>query len=88
MAPIDEFAQPQKLESPAYSAVPVTPDDSNDLTYLTRGVYIGGTGNLAVIMAGGQTVTFNGAVAGTILPIAVKRVLASGTTATGVVAIR
>lgn len=46
------------------------------------GLYIGGAGNLVVIMAQDTTntlVTFNGVVAGTFLPIQVKRVSSTST---------
>jgi hypothetical protein len=46
------------------------------------GIYIGGGGNLIVIMAQDTTntlVTFNGVVAGTFLPIQVKRVSSTST---------
>jgi hypothetical protein len=46
----------------------------------TRALYIGADGNVAVRMTSGTTVTFQGVVAGTILPIQVNRVLTTGTT--------
>ena len=45
-------------------------------------LYIGGTGNVTVITKGGERVTFNGVPAGTTLPIEVRRLRATGTTAT------
>ena len=45
-------------------------------------LYIGGTGNVSVITIGGDQITFNGIPAGTTLPIQVRQLLASGTTAT------
>lgn len=76
-------------ESPAWVAVSVTPNDSTDLaTIATRGLYIGGTGAVVVTMSGGgSNVTFSGIAAGTILPIRVDRVLATGTTASAIVAL-
>lgn len=69
-------------------AVAVTPSDSTDLTRgATKGLYIGGAGNVAVITSGGDTVTFNAITIGNVHPISVKRVLATGTTATNIVAV-
>jgi hypothetical protein len=76
-------------------AAAVTKDDANDLaTAPTRGLYVGGTGNVAVIMAAdntsggaGTAVTFSGVAAGTVLPIRVRRVMSTNTTATGIVAL-
>ncbi len=45
-------------------------------------LYVGGTGNVSVITIGGDTITFNGVPAGTTLPIQVRRLRSTGTTAT------
>ncbi len=67
----------------ASTAFSITPSDTVDLTSNTRALYVGGTGNMVVQMAGdGSQVTFSGIPAGTILPIQVSRVLATLTTAT------
>lgn len=75
------------IESPASRAEAVTPSDSTDITRNSRGIYVGGAGNLAVTMVGGGNVTFVGVAAGTILPIRVSRVLSTSTTATSIVAL-
>lgn len=71
--------------SPAQNAFVVTPNDSADLAYAARSLFVGGAGNIAVDTTGGDTVTFTGVVAGTILPVSVARVYATGTTATNIV---
>ena len=73
-------------DSPADSADEVTPSNSTDLTYITRGVYVGTGGDLTVTMKGGQDVVFANIPDGTILPIRVSRIKATGTTATDIVA--
>ena len=73
-------------EAPASNAAQVTPSDSVDLTYVSRAVFIGAAGTLSVEMHGGGTVSFD-AYAGMILPIRATRVNATGTTATGIVAL-
>ena len=62
---------------------------SNSVTYEspTRGVYVGVGGNVKVDMVSGGTVTFVGVGAGTLLPIQVERIYATGTTATSMVAL-
>lgn len=62
---------------------PVTPNNSNDLTN-TGILYVGGAGNISLDLADGVNVTINGVAAGTILPVRVKRVRATGTTATNI----
>lgn len=70
------------IDAPAANAAAVTPNDSADLTNVSRSLYVGGAGNVKVDMADVGTVTFTGVVAGSILPIRVKRVYSTGTTAT------
>lgn len=85
----DEFAGYRKsLDAPADRAVAVTPDNSNDLADPTRGIWVGGAGNLNVDMLGdGSTVLFSGIQAGTLLPIRVRRIRSTNTTATLIVAL-
>lgn len=86
MAATDPFAtNATGLDSPGLHAFAITPDDSNDLAIATRGIYVGVGGDVAVITAGGETVTFKNASAGTTLPIRAARVKATGTTATNLV---
>ena len=64
----------------------VTPSDTTELKYV-RGLYIGGAGNVAVTTDSGNVVTFSSVTAGTILKIGVKKVMATNTTATNIVAL-
>lgn len=67
--------------------VAVTPDDTT-LLAPTRGLYIGGTGDVTVDFADGTTdVLLTAPILGTIHPISVIRVKSTGTTATAIVAI-
>lgn len=75
------------LDSPADFAASVTPSDSADIATASRGLYVGGTGDMAVTMLSGGSVTFKAVPAGSILPIRVSRVLVTGTTATSIVAL-
>lgn len=71
----------------AHSAFAVTNSDTTIIP-VTRALYIGGAGDLVVTMAEDQNdVTFLSVLGGTILPIQVTKVLATGTTATGIVAL-
>ncbi len=72
-------------EYTASNASAITPHDTNKIDG-TAGIYVGGTGNLKVDMCGGDTgITFAGVPAGTILPIQVVKVYATGTSATNIV---
>ena len=71
-------------QAPAVHATVVTPHDTDEQYY--RALYIGGTGNLTVRLLGDSADTLISAVpVGSILPIATKLVLATGTTATLIV---
>lgn len=67
------------------SAALVTPSDTVDIA-VTKGLMIGGTGALAVIMSSGQQLIITGLAVGVIHQMAVRRVLAAGTAATNIVA--
>lgn len=74
------------ITNPALRAKVVTPSDTVEMTINTAALYVGGTGNVALVTSGGDTVTFTAVPAGTILPVQVNKVLATGTTATLIVA--
>lgn len=74
------------LESPASRAGGVTPDDLADLAVHSRALYIGQTGDLRVTLTGGDSVTLPNVPSG-VLPLRVRRVHATGTTAAGIVAL-
>lgn len=80
---------------PVESALAVTPSDtanlvppSGDANKATRALLVGGAGTAQVDMADGTTVTltFPATACGLLLPIAVRKVHATGTTATAMVA--
>jgi hypothetical protein len=62
--------------------------DDTDLISPSRGLYLGVTGNVAVIFVGdtdAQAVTLVGMAAGVWHPMQVRRILQTGTTATDIV---
>lgn len=71
------------LSGPATDIVPVTPDDNNDLTTIAIGLYVetGGAISLVSVTGAARTVTVAD---NSILPVGVRRVNATGTTATGI----
>lgn len=82
----------QKLQTER--AAVVTPSNTADIPYVGGGttswpcvLFIGGAGNLRVLTAGGDDVTFTGVLAGSFLPVQVTRVYSTGTTATNIVAL-
>jgi len=73
------------LADPASHAVEITPSDSEYIV-ASRALYIGGAGDVDVLMLGGETVSFEGVPVGSWLPIRAIRVLES-TTATKIVSV-
>jgi hypothetical protein len=75
------------LSAPAQSAVAVVPSDTTDLAFTTRAVYVGSGGHLSVRMAGQTTAIVFRNLPISLLPIRVDRILATGTTATDIIAL-
>jgi hypothetical protein len=82
----------QKLQ--VSRAATVTPSNTVDIPFVGGGdiawpcvLYIGGAGNLRVLTAGGDDITFNGVLAGSFLPVQVTRVFVTGTSATNIIAL-
>lgn len=70
----------------ARHAVAVTPSDATVLPGVTRSIFIGTAGDVAVRMASGTTITFTSVGAG-VFPVQVDQVLSTGTTALNIVAL-
>lgn len=75
------------LVTPAQNAFSVAPNDSADLSAITRGVYVGVEGDVKLTTEEGDTVTFVGLAGGIIHPIRAKRIWSTGTTATSIVGV-
>ena len=82
----DRFPGAEDLLSPAFHAGGVTPSDSAQLTFVSKRLWVGGAGNVQLITAGGEAVTYVGVPAGTYLTVRAVQVKATGTTATNIVA--
>jgi hypothetical protein len=84
----------QKLQ--VSRAAAVTPSNTVDIPSVSTQdgsgnngcvLYVGGYGDVRVMTAGGDTITFTGVLGGTFFPVQVLRVYATGTTATNIVAL-
>jgi hypothetical protein len=76
------------IEFPAVRLRAVTPNDTDPLVFVCKALYVGTGGNVA-IMASEDTaaVTLTNVQSGSIIPVRALRVMATGTTATGIVAL-
>jgi hypothetical protein len=85
---VNNDAGVQLNQANAVGGASVTPDDSSDLpTTPTKGIYVGIGGDLKVKMSDDTIITFVSLSAGMIHPISVKRVYATGTAATNILAV-
>ena len=81
------YAGDAAVSEPATRAVAIAPDDEADLAEVTRGIYIGVSGDVEVILQGDtEAVTFVAMAAGIVHPLRVLRVL-EGTTATDLIGV-
>jgi len=87
MPAINDYPFPYRANDPGNRAAAVTPNDSADLEFVCRALWVGGAGNVSLITIGGDTVTFTGVPAGTLLPVRAARVRSTSTTATAIVAL-
>lgn len=77
----------RSLVSPPEHGQMVAPDDAAPLAHVSRALFVGEAGTLAVRLADGTDLVFANLPAGALLPIRVSHVLATGTSAAGVVAL-
>lgn len=76
------------LDSPAFNAAAITPNDGADLAFTARALYVGVGGDIAAVLKGdAASVVFKSVPQGSLLPACIKRVLATGTTASNLVAL-
>lgn len=86
----DKFANyaPTIELSPAFNGAAVVPSDATPLTQPTRMIYVGGTGDVTVILVGDTTaITFKAVPVGTWLNIRAATIKSTGTTATLILAL-
>lgn len=81
----DKFATMSTgMTGPADNIFNITPNDGADLATFTRAINVAASGTVAVVTTAGVTGTVYVA-AGVAFPVRARRVLATGTSATGIV---
>ena len=76
---------PQEKSDPPEYAASITPSNDTDMAYACTCINVAATGTVRVTTVGGSTVDLYVA-AGIMFPIRARRIHATGTTATGIVA--
>ena len=77
----DDANYTTEADSPALDAYTVVPHDTNEVT-VTRGIYVGGAGDIKLTTKNNKTVTFVAVPVGVILPVRAKIIFSTDTTAT------
>ena len=86
MAISDDLQLLPGYAAPIIGGFSVTPSDSVDIKRLSRFIWVGGTGDLKVDLANGETVTLKAVPVG-MLALRCKRVHSTGTTASEILAL-
>ncbi len=88
MAAKDPYVGETDISGPASRLEAITPDDNNDLSQITRALWVGTGGNVKVDgHYAGEAVILSNVPDGTVLPIRVSKVYATDTTAADIVAL-
>lgn len=89
MASIDKYgSQSDTITSAALAPYAVTPNDSTDLATIPKGIWVGTGGDVRLRGVNSVAdVTFKAVPSGFIIPVRASRILATGTTATDIVAL-
>ncbi|HXF55640.1 MAG TPA: hypothetical protein VNK52_16120 [Hyphomicrobiaceae bacterium] len=69
-------------------AVAITPSDATEYTPPLEGLMVGGTGNVAITDMAGNVVTLTAPAVGVVHRIRARKIMQTGTTATGIVGLR
>lgn len=88
MPPVPRSTAPGQMLWPFRSGEAVTPSDTVNLSEESRGLYVGGVGDVTVVWKDDTTSLLSAVPAGSLLPVRVKRVNATATSATLIVALR
>lgn len=78
--------QQTPADTHGYGGVAITPDDDNDLAKPCRDIHISAAGTLKITGRDGNVVSFTAVGQGRV-GVGAKRIWATGTTATGIVAL-
>ena len=71
--------------TPGAGAFVIAPNDTADLPFVTRAIYVGTGGDIRAQMLDGEPVTFVAVPQGTVLPVQITRLFATGTTASDLI---
>lgn len=70
---------------PATGGFMIIPSDTQDLPFVTRAIWVGGSGDIALVTLGRSVLILSGAVQGSIIAVRATKVFVSNTSATNLV---
>lgn len=79
-----------ELDSPGIRDFDITPSDEDDLAEYTRAIYVGSGGDVNLVLQGNRGAAarlYTNVPDGTLLPLRVRRVMSTSTTASEIVGI-
>jgi hypothetical protein len=74
------------LLAPASDGAAVTPSDTVPLATVSKRLWVGGAGNVRLVTVRGAPLTYASVPAGTYLDVRALQIMATGTTATNIIA--
>lgn len=77
----------EELQAPLESGETITPHATNEFSAISRGIWVGVGGNIAIKPMSGADFTLVGVPSGTLLPIRALAVRLAGTTASSLIAL-
>ena len=87
MPAIDDFKNNSVgITSPVTDGESVTPSDATELSKVSRAIYVGVGGDLKYVTIDGTTLSKKNIASGLSHPMRVRQILATGTTATDIIA--
>lgn len=75
------------LDSPALHGAAVSPSDTTPLATDSRSLWVGTGGDITLMTSGGETIQLKNVPAGSLLPVRTHQVMATGTSASNIVAL-
>lgn len=82
MAATEKFSnQNLPLNASAVDGFAITPDNAEELDEVTRAIFVGTGGDIAIVLKSGVDLLFKNVGSGTMLPVRARLVKATGTSA-------
>lgn len=88
MSAVDHFPAPSSVGvlNPLSHGAAVTPSDTEELAHVSRALWVGGSGDISMVTKDGDAITLVGVPSGVLIPWMVRKINATGTTATAIIA--